>query len=219
MQLELKKNIDDVVSRTGLSELCVTMLAFSQGLNTQIGVGIHVRIDNNNNVPRFNKTLYKTSVSEHAANGTLTVSAFDPDPGDDGRVTYNITSGDDDSKFSVNSDSGNITVSAALDYSVQAAYNLTVLAQDHGSISQKSSTTHVYVTVLDENDSSPAFTAPVYTASIPEDVSIGSAIVDVRHGLWSEWFVEVRHHWREWHERVSDKLFIRGNYYYTFIRL
>ena len=180
--LTLRKNITDVVTSTGLNEFCVTCYAFLQGtsFNTQIGVGIYARSDHNNHAPSFNGTQYNASVSEDAVTGTvvLVVSASDLDSGDEGRVTYHITN-TDDGVFSITNDTGNITVNSSLDYEQQTAYNLTVVAQDHGPLSQKSSSTHVYVTVLDVNDNSPSFNKPVYLVNISEGVPIGSVVLAV----------------------------------------
>ena len=119
-------------------------------------------------------------MSEDAVTGAvvLVVSASDLDSGDEGRVTYHITN-TDDGVFSITSDTGNITVNSSLDYEQQTAYNLTVVAQDHDPLSQKSSSTHVYVTVLDVNDNSPSFNKPVYLVNISEGVPIGSVVLAV----------------------------------------
>lgn len=74
--------------------------------------------------------------------------------------------------------SGVLSTSRPLDRERRARYSLTVTALDGGSPAL-SSTATVEVTLLDVNDHSPQFTSPSYTADLPEDVSIGSLVLEV----------------------------------------
>ena len=60
----------------------------------------------------------------------------------------------------------------ALDRETKRDYTLTVVGTDSGS-PQRSGSTRVHITVLDENDNSPMFSEATYTATIAEDVAKG----------------------------------------------
>lgn len=72
-----------------------------------------------------------------------------------------------------------LSTSRPLDREVRTGYTLTVIAQDQGH-PPLSGTATVEVTVLDINDHSPQFERSVYTADIPEDIPIGSHVLDVK---------------------------------------
>ena len=58
----------------------------------------------------------------------LTVSAFDQDKGSgqNHRVSYSISSGNDGNAFSIDSSSGRLTVGRHIDRETHAAYNLII---------------------------------------------------------------------------------------------
>ena len=74
-----------------------------------------------------------------------TVSATDPDEGD--TVSYAITSGDADSRFTIDEETGAITVAASLDHETTDEYTLTVEADDDDN--GGTATVTVTVTVTD----------------------------------------------------------------------
>ena len=83
-----------------------------------------------NRNPVFEGDPYAFSVGEDASHGYVVgaASATDPDTGD--TVSYTITLGNDDGKFSVGEETGVITVVATLDYESIVSYALTVQASD-----------------------------------------------------------------------------------------
>ena len=80
--------------------------------------------------PVFDEASYSFEVAEDASLDDVvgTVSATDPD--DDDEVSYSITSGDGAGKFTINEETGEITVAAALDYETTDEYTLTIAAGD-----------------------------------------------------------------------------------------
>ncbi|MCP3672837.1 MAG: cadherin repeat domain-containing protein, partial [Gammaproteobacteria bacterium] len=74
-------------------------------------------------------TVATFKIAENTANGTAvgTVAVTDPD-GDS--LEWEITAGDDDGDFAINSSSGDITVAKALDYETTSSYSLTVQVSD-----------------------------------------------------------------------------------------
>ena len=105
-----------------------------------------------NRPPEFGEDSYSFRVEENAVDGTSvgTVSADDADQ-DDG-VTYSITSGNDDDRFSIDRDSGEITVSGNLDYESNKSHELVVQADDgNGGVD----TAMVNITVTDVPEDPP----------------------------------------------------------------
>ena len=83
-----------------------------------------------NTAPDFDPDSYDFTVDESALTGTTvgTASATDPDEGD--VVSYSITAGNEDGKFAIAEDTGEITLAAALDQTSVSSYTLTVQAED-----------------------------------------------------------------------------------------
>lgn len=72
-----------------------------------------------------------------------------------------------------------ITLERPLDREVQSVYELKALASDRGS-PRHSSLCEVVVSVLDINDNPPVFEHREYTASLSEDVAVGTQVVRVQ---------------------------------------
>ena len=104
-----------------------------------------------NRDPEFDDAPYLFSVAENATTTTLvgTVSATDLD---DDPVTYLITEGNSDGKFSLGDVSGEVTVVDVLDYETISSYTLTVEASDGRG---GTATTTVEITVTDVAEDPP----------------------------------------------------------------
>ena len=104
-----------------------------------------------NGAPEFGQSAYSFTVAENAATSSLvgTVSATDPD---DDPLTYLITDGNSDGKFSLGDRTGKITVSGALDHETESSYTLTVEASDGRG---GTATTTVEITVTDVAEDAP----------------------------------------------------------------
>ena len=105
-----------------------------------------------NQSPAFGAESYSFSVFEDAASGEAvgTVSATDPDTDD--TVTYAITEGNEDGKFTIDDATGAITVAGALDHETTPSYLLTVAASDGND---GTATVSVTVTVTDVPENLP----------------------------------------------------------------
>ena len=99
-----------------------------------------------NQPPEFDSSSYAFPVWEYETVGTVvgSVSATDPDEGD--TVSYSITLGNGEGKFTIDESTGTITVAAALDYENTPSYELTVEADDGNG---GKDTTTVTITVRD----------------------------------------------------------------------
>ncbi len=95
--------------------------------------------------PAFASSTYSFTVAENASAFDLvgTVSADDPDGG---AVTYSIVAGNDEGKFEITLNAGEIVVWGALDYDTTSSYALTVRATDS---SGATSTVVVNISVTD----------------------------------------------------------------------
>ena len=90
---------------------------------------VTVTVTEANNAPVFGQSSYAFSVAENAGQYSVvgTVAATDAD-GDS--VTYHITAGNSDGKFSIDANAGFIVVRGSLDYETTPSYTLTVEARD-----------------------------------------------------------------------------------------
>ncbi|XP_032383669.1 protocadherin beta-16, partial [Etheostoma spectabile] len=95
-------------------------------------------LDVNDNAPVFTQPIYKGTVAENAAKGTIvtTVSASDADNGLNGKITYSITNTLDDVRhmFDVNEDSGEVRLTGHLDYEKKRNFQIHVRAMDNGGL-------------------------------------------------------------------------------------
>ena len=86
-----------------------------------------------NNPPSFASSTLEVSVAENTASSTdigTAVTATDPDVGD--TLTYTLGNTADDGHFAIDSNSGQLQTSGALDYENQSSYAVTVTATDGG---------------------------------------------------------------------------------------
>ena len=92
-------------------------------------VNVAVTDVDENSAPSFGSATFGFSVAEDAATGAAVgnVSATDAD---DDTLTYTITAGNEDGAFAIDGGTGAITTAGALDYETDAAYTLTVQADD-----------------------------------------------------------------------------------------
>ncbi|XP_072006240.1 protocadherin gamma-B5-like [Engystomops pustulosus] len=133
--------------------------------------------DINDNSPVFTQDVYKVSVRENIpVNSTiLQVSASDEDEGVNGKIIYSIrtTASDILQTFNINSKNGEIKTKAHLDYEVSRFYEISVQAQDGGSLATKAK---VLIEVIDENDNAPEISITSSSDLIPEDSVPGTVV-------------------------------------------
>ncbi|XP_037908128.1 fat-like cadherin-related tumor suppressor homolog isoform X10 [Hermetia illucens] len=141
-------------------------------------------LDENDNPPKFEKSLASFRVTENAINGTIIfrLNATDADLGDNAKVTYSMIT--DTKDFAVDPITGVLYVNSALDREKQEVYELRLRATDGGGDPKLGKTAlHsdaiVRVTVDDINDNAPEFTLSDYNFRVREDVPKGTVVAIV----------------------------------------
>nr|ABL75905.1 protocadherin 2G30 [Takifugu rubripes] len=129
-------------------------------------------LDVNDNAPVFTQPVYKGTIAENAAKGTIvtTVSASDNDHGLNSKITYSITNTLDDVRrmFEVNEDNGEVQLTGHLDYEKKRMYQINVLAVDNGGLTDSCK---VIVDVVDVNDNKPTIKIMSNSAIISENAA------------------------------------------------
>ena len=130
-------------------------------------------LDINDNEPVFTNLLSQYDIDENSAIGTevFTVTATDADLGSNAVVSYSISS----SPFTINENTGSVTVNALLDYEDRTEYSVTITASD-GTLSSSRS---VIIRVIDINDNAPVFSMSSYTAQVDEHSSINTSVTNI----------------------------------------
>ncbi|XP_077402425.1 protocadherin-16 isoform X2 [Vanacampus margaritifer] len=150
------------------------------GLSSAVSVRVSVA-DVNDNRPAFYPVLYTVSLSAHSAPGTsvVRVTAYDPDAGENGRVTYMAAPGGASAFFTLNQDTGVISLSRSLHGKANSIIPMVISAQDGGGLTARADA-RVNVSVVGGSVSSPVFEQPQYFFSVSEDVLRGTAVGVVR---------------------------------------
>lgn len=136
--------------------------------------------DVNDNPPIFVSTPFQATVLESAPVGSsiLHIHAIDTDSADNARLEYRLTGTSSDTPFVINSATGWVTVSSALDRESVEHYFFGVEARDYG-MPPLSATASVTITVMDVNDNRPEFLQKEYYARLNEDAAVGTSVVTV----------------------------------------
>ncbi|KAL4226468.1 Protocadherin Fat 4 [Mactra antiquata] len=132
--------------------------------------------DVNDIEPICTSSLYTGSVSEDAMVGTsvATVTCSDSDSTVGNILTYSITSGHTD--FSIDSNTGVVSVNAALDIEFTPRYDITVQASDGSNTVDVT----VSINLIDVNDETPVYSPPgPYAVTITENIAIGSTLYNI----------------------------------------
>lgn len=100
-----------------------------------------------------------------AENRYFKVIATDLDSNENGHVTYSIIKGDSGNQFSIDPETGYISVGDYLDRETISNYVLEVLAKDNG-IPVLSGQALVNIEITDANDNPPLFSQSNYTTVV-----------------------------------------------------
>ncbi|XP_076298680.1 FAT atypical cadherin kugelei isoform X2 [Lasioglossum baleicum] len=136
-------------------------------------------LDVNDNPPYCLRYRYREILSEGSHPGTyvLNVLATDYDDEPNAKLRFYLT-GDKNDKFSLDKETGVLKTIGQLDRESQARYSLTAHVQDRDKPSWECSS-QLEILVSDLNDNAPKFTMRTYSATLPEDVEVGTLVTKV----------------------------------------
>ncbi|NXN50884.1 CDHR2 protein, partial [Rynchops niger] len=134
-------------------------------------------IDSNDHIPEFPQSTYNLSVMENCPDGTIiapNITAYDPDSGVLGEITYQLLPETIRTIFTVNATTGAVLVQngSLLDRETRSIYYANLQAKDGGNLV---GTTVLEITVLDANDMAPIITGS-YFISVEEGQNISTQI-------------------------------------------
>ncbi|KFP39409.1 Cadherin-related family member 2, partial [Chlamydotis macqueenii] len=134
-------------------------------------------IDTNDHIPEFPQSTYNLSVMENSPDGTTispNITAYDPDSGALGQITYQLLPESIRKIFTVNATTGAVLVlnGSLLDRETRSIYYANLQAKDGGNLV---GTTVLEITVLDDNDMAPIITGSYYI-SVEEGQNVTTQI-------------------------------------------
>ncbi|XP_063205536.1 cadherin-related family member 2 [Chroicocephalus ridibundus] len=134
-------------------------------------------IDSNDHIPEFPQSTYNLNVMENCPDGTIiapNITAYDPDSGVLGEITYQLLPETIHTIFTVNATTGTVLVQngSLLDRETRSIYYANLQAKDGGNLV---GTTVLEITVLDANDMVPIVTGS-YFISVEEGQNISTQI-------------------------------------------
>ncbi|XP_016520990.1 protocadherin alpha-C2 isoform X4 [Poecilia formosa] len=142
---------------------------------------IIVRVqDTNDNPPQFDKQTYTINMAENTPIGTLVVNlnATDLDEGSNSEIVYSFTlytSEKTQDVFTLNPNTGEITVKGTIDYEDMKFYEMHIEAKDKGAHPLLGQC-KIMVDVTDMNDNFPEITVQSVKNTVPENVPVGTVI-------------------------------------------
>ncbi|XP_059918559.1 protocadherin gamma-C5-like [Gadus macrocephalus] len=145
--------------------------------STQITIKV---LDINDNVPVFEKTIYKVSISEDTVEGAMIAQtkATDIDDGQNGEIEYSFGSHTQEnvlSVFNIDAISGQISLKGKLDYETKSNYEIDVTAKDKGN-PRMDGHCSVHVDLLDVNDNAPEIIFTSQPKPVREDAAAGTVV-------------------------------------------
>ncbi|KAM6222708.1 protocadherin beta-16 [Rhynchocyon petersi] len=164
--------LDKELDREQEAEFRLTLTALDGGSPPRSGTS-QVRIevvDVNDNAPEFEQVLYKVQIPEDSPIGSLvtTVSAGDLDSGTNGKISYTLFQPSEDISKILKIDpiTGEIRLTAQVDYETVLSYEVDIEATDGGGLSGKCT---LLLQVVDVNDNAPKVIVSALTSPIPEN--------------------------------------------------
>uniref|UniRef100_A0A674I3G3 Cadherin domain-containing protein n=1 Tax=Terrapene triunguis TaxID=2587831 RepID=A0A674I3G3_9SAUR len=175
-------NSTAVLDRERISEYYLRVVASDAGVPSKSSTStLTVRVlDVNDENPTFFPAVHNISLPEniHRDFKVVRLNCTDADVGLNAELSYFITGGNQDGKFSVGFRDGVVRTVVNLDRETMASYTLVLEAIDNGPTgNRRTGTATVHITVLDVNDNRPIFLQSSYEASVPENIPDSSSIV------------------------------------------
>ncbi|KAM7140584.1 protocadherin alpha-8 isoform 4-T4 [Molossus nigricans] len=178
VELVLRKSVD----REETPKHNLLMMAIDGGkpeLTGTIQVLVTV-LDVNDNAPSFQQSEYEVRIFENSDNGTtlIRLNASDPDEGTNQEISYSFNSLVSPmviDLFSIDSNTGEITIRKNLDFEKANSYKIRIDATDRGHPPMAGHCT-ILVKVLDINDNAPQISLTSVSLPVTEDAPLGTVI-------------------------------------------
>ncbi|XP_023184186.1 protocadherin alpha-5-like isoform X3 [Xiphophorus maculatus] len=178
VEMTLQKPLD----REKQSLIKLTLTATDGGKPAKSGtllINVNVQ-DVNDNIPVFDKPLYKVRVPENTPLGAAVISVYarDLDEGLNGEIQYSLINQDNDNnvdKFTIDHLTGEISVKGELDHEKNNAVELRVQAKDKGS-SPRASHCKILVEITDINDNPPEISVTSLVNVLREDAPVDTMV-------------------------------------------
>ncbi|NXE13927.1 PCD23 protein, partial [Lophotis ruficrista] len=137
-------------------------------------------LDENDHNPLFAKSQYQISVREDLEEGSAVLDLFasDEDHGLNGEVTYSLID-DTFGAFAIDSVTGSIVTTKALDRETKSQYTFRAVACDCSTHLPRSTTVSVVVHVDDVNDNDPVFLQNPIRAFVPAETTVNETVATV----------------------------------------
>ncbi|KAK0144510.1 Protocadherin gamma-C5 [Merluccius polli] len=148
--------------RSGISEITISVL------------------DINDNIPVFEKNVYRVTLFENSPKGTLLIKpkASDIDEGLNGEIEFSFESRTPDAVlniFDINSLTGEIILKGDLDYETTALYGIDITAKDKGTPEMEGHC-RVQVEIIDVNDNVPEIVLNSPPSPVRENAPNGTVV-------------------------------------------
>ncbi|XP_043113923.1 protocadherin gamma-A11-like [Puntigrus tetrazona] len=167
------------LNREQQKEISLIVTAVDGGTPPRSGtVVIHVTVlDANDNAPVFSQDVYKVSLPENSPLDTVvvTVSATDADEGQNGEVTFEFGHLSEIllEIFSLDSVSGVIKLTGAIDYEEESSIELPIQAKDGQGLASYST---ILIDIVDVNDNAPVIGINSLNTPVPENAFPGTEV-------------------------------------------
>ncbi|XP_033829793.1 protocadherin gamma-C5-like [Periophthalmus magnuspinnatus] len=177
-ELILDKMLDR--EKQHVHELLLTALDGGNPVKSGIMKIVITVLDNNDNIPVFKKPLYNITVPENSSPRSVlvTVAATDADEGVNGQVQYSFAEHTPETHltlFSINSDTGELSLAGNLDYELSTVYEIPVTARDKG-VPEMEGHCRVQIIVIDINDNVPEIILTSTPNPVREDSPKGTVV-------------------------------------------
>ncbi|XP_037119032.1 protocadherin alpha-C2-like [Syngnathus acus] len=147
-----------------------------------VSIIVHV-LDNNDNAPLFDKSIYNVKIMENSPIGSLVIdlNATDLDEGSNSDLTYTYslyTPEKTQNTFNLNPSTGEITVKGMLNYEDFRIYDMEVIAADKGVTSLSGQCT-IKIQIEDMNDNHPEISIKSFHTPVSENIDVDTVIAVV----------------------------------------
>ncbi|XP_065656896.1 cadherin-related tumor suppressor isoform X2 [Hydra vulgaris] len=167
--------VNGILDRENISKYSFEISLTDRGIPPQKSISTIIIIinDENDNGPKFRKSLYDCSVRENSPVGTFvcSVDASDVDAGENATLSFFIFS----ALLKIDQISGEIRTNSLIDREVLNNITTTIQVKDNGK-KQRESKALLSVTILDENDNKPKFDFISYNFSFVEEQNAGTEV-------------------------------------------